>query len=139
MTEALDCWQCGESLAELLYPFRRNDECPACRADVHVCRMCEFYDPTMGDSCREPVADKVNDKERANFCDYYRATPGAYRATEDAAARIELDALFGLESGGEPAGEAQGEESFADKRKAQADEARRKLDSLFGLDDETEP
>ena len=136
MTDALVCWKCGESLAELLYPFRRNDECPACHADVHVCRMCEFYDPSMGDSCREPIADKVTDKERANFCDYYRAKPGAYRASEDAAAREELNALFDLQSPQAPPAPAHDGESLAERRRAEADEARRKLDDLFGLDED---
>ena len=117
MSGTLVCWKCGESLAELLHPFRRSDECPACRADVHVCRMCEFYDPKMGDSCREPVADKVTDKERANFCDYFRARPDAHRASDDAGARGELNALFGIESPQTPVGDEQGGESLADRRK----------------------
>ena len=38
------CWKCGASLADLSLPFGRRDECRACRAELHVCRMCRFYD-----------------------------------------------------------------------------------------------
>jgi hypothetical protein len=41
----LICWKCGASLAELTLPLSRTDFCRACRAEVHVCRMCRFYDP----------------------------------------------------------------------------------------------
>ena len=51
----------------------RRDECPHCGADVHVCRNCRFYDATAYNECREPVAERVIDKERANFCPEFKA------------------------------------------------------------------
>ena len=67
MSHTLKCWKCGASLAELSLPLRRIDECRACRAELHVCRMCEFYDTTVAKSCRETIAEEVKDKQRANF------------------------------------------------------------------------
>ncbi len=110
MTDELLCWKCGASLAELLAPLERLAECPVCAADLHVCRLCEFYDTGVARSCREPVAEDVADKTRANFCDYFRARPGAYSAPDGeaaSAARAELDALFG--DGGASAGAAEAE------------------------------
>jgi hypothetical protein len=98
MSHALRCWKCGVSLAELSLPLRRLDECPACHAELHVCRMCEFYDTRVAKSCRETVAEEVKDKERANFCDYFRPSEQAWRPGERSAAekaREELEALFG--------------------------------------------
>jgi hypothetical protein len=60
--------------------------------------MCEFYDTSKAKHCREPVAEEVKDKAVANFCDYFRPTPAAYRPDELTAAeraRAELEALFG--------------------------------------------
>jgi hypothetical protein len=54
MTNALICWKCGASLAELPLPLGRLAECLACHAELHVCRMCEFYDPRVTNSCDEP-------------------------------------------------------------------------------------
>ncbi len=98
MKHGLRCWKCGHSLEELSLPLRRLEECPACAAELHVCRMCEFYDTGVAKHCREPVADEVKDKIRANFCDYFKPTPQAYRPGDSSAAeraRSELEALFG--------------------------------------------
>jgi hypothetical protein len=34
--------------------------------------MCVFYDPKSYNECRESSADRVQDKEKANFCDYFK-------------------------------------------------------------------
>lgn len=99
MTNELFCFRWGASIAVLPLPLARLAACPACRADVHVCRMCEFYDPRVSKACREPVAEEVKDKEHADFCGYFQARPGAYRppeVTEAQAARARLEALSGL-------------------------------------------
>lgn len=98
MDHGLKCWKCGASLAEYTLPLRRTEECRSCRAELHVCRMCEFYDTSVAKHCREPVADEVKDKQRANFCDYFQPTQSAYRPGDMSAAdraRAELEALFG--------------------------------------------
>lgn len=125
MAGALACWKCGALLAEVPVPFARVAECPACRADLHVCRMCEFFDPGVRRGCKEPVADEVSARERANFCGYFTPVAGAGPGAGDGAARAartELDALFGLPSSSSP-------RSAGDE-----DEARRRLDDLFGGD-----
>jgi hypothetical protein len=38
--------------------------------------MCYFYDPKAYNECREPNADRIVDKEKANFCDYYKIGGG---------------------------------------------------------------
>ncbi len=94
----LVCWHCGASLAALSLPMGRGDQCASCAADLHVCRLCEFFAPNRSKGCREPVVDAVTHKERANFCDYFRPRPGAFDAGKDRqseAARNALDALFG--------------------------------------------
>ncbi len=109
----LRCYRCGAGLARLTLPLSRLDNCPACQVDLHVCRMCRHYAPTAPDGCTEDDAETVNEKARANFCDYFRPDPNAFdgslRAADDQA-RDQLAALFGegpdAESGGKPAGDA---------------------------------
>ncbi len=103
-------------------PLGRLAECLACRADLHVCRLCAFYDPRVSNRCREPVADAVKDKERANFCGYFQAQPGTYNPHADEQATIaqaQLEALFG-----EPAMSKAGQRS-------EAEAAREQLERLF--------
>lgn len=93
MAETLNCWKCGAALPDA--NIARSDECASCRAQLHVCRLCRFYDPKVSQACREPVADPVNDKERANFCGYFEPSAQAYRpAVDSTASRQQLEALF---------------------------------------------
>jgi hypothetical protein len=121
MSSPLVCWKCGASLAELSLPLTRLDECKQCGAELHVCKLCEFYNVTVAKHCRETIAEEVKDKERANFCDYFKPRPDAYSTSkQDAAAKAkaDLDSLFG---GAKPAAES----TAADKAKAE-------LEKLFG-------
>jgi hypothetical protein len=98
MGHGLVCWKCGADLAALSLPLARRDECAHCRAELHVCRMCVEYDVGVAKHCREPTAEEVTDKQSANFCDFFRPRPGAYRPADQAAvdsARAELERLFG--------------------------------------------
>jgi hypothetical protein len=97
MPEPLFCHRCGQSLATLSLPLARRDECPSCRAELHVCRMCTRFAPRLPKGCNEEDAPDVRDKSAANFCDYFRPSPRAFdpsgRAAENAA-KSSLDALF---------------------------------------------
>lgn len=98
MAHDLQCWKCGTSLTALSLPLRRLDECPKCRAEQHVCRMCLQFDPRAYQQCREPTVEEVRDKTRANFCDHFKPKTGAWdgtAATANDKARSELDKLFG--------------------------------------------
>ncbi len=97
MPHSLVCWHCGASLAELSLPLRRLDACKACRAELHVCKMCVEFDTSYAKHCKEPTAEEVRDKERANFCDHFRPREGAYtppRTAEQSQARSALEDLF---------------------------------------------
>ena len=97
MAAALECWRCGAPLIDLGIPLSRTEACRACRAELHVCRMCRFYDLSKAKQCAEPVADPVLDKERANFCGYFEPVAGRFRRGDPAAdeARSALESLFG--------------------------------------------
>jgi hypothetical protein len=60
--------------------------------------MCVEFDPAVADQCREPIADTVNQKDRANFCDHFRPKANAWQGQDGSqaeAARAELEKLFG--------------------------------------------
>ncbi|GMU69576.1 MAG: hypothetical protein KF790_08435 [Steroidobacteraceae bacterium] len=96
MAHSLVCWKCGASLAALSLPLLRLDECPACRAQLHVCKLCVEYDTRVAHHCREPTAEEVRDKEHANFCDHFRPKEGAWSAGSGAEAERARNALEDL-------------------------------------------
>ncbi len=92
------CWKCGAPLAGVPLPLPRLAECPKCRAYLHACRQCQFYDPRLTTKCREERAEEVRDREGANFCDWFKPNPDAHRpvaGNKAAAAKSKLDELFG--------------------------------------------
>lgn len=98
MSNNLACYRCGADLAPLSLPLSRRDQCPACSADLHVCKMCISFDANVPRQCREDGAEDVKEKERPNFCDWFKPSPNAFdpdrKSASDAAAAA-LEALFG--------------------------------------------
>lgn len=92
------CFSCG---AEITLPAGsvpgRRDCCEACGADLHVCRNCKHHDLRAYNECRESQADRVLEKERANFCDMFAFIEGKRAGGGDskrASAKRKLDDLF---------------------------------------------
>ena len=121
MKSELVCWKCGASLKEVPQPLSRLSECLSCHAELYVCRICEFHDPKLRQGCLEERAEHVQEKERANFCDYLRPRPNAHVPRDESktqAARAELDAVFGT--------------AVKSVAADAMDPARAELDKLFG-------
>lgn len=73
----------------------RSEECPECFCDLRCCKMCSFYDTHAYNECREPVAQRIVDKEKANFCDYFKlGSSGADSASTKKNALEAANALF---------------------------------------------
>jgi len=64
------CYKCGHNIETESISFK--DECPECRSDLHVCLNCMFYDEGKANRCREPQTDYVKERDRSNFCEYFR-------------------------------------------------------------------
>ncbi len=68
------CYRCQASLENVI-PERgsigRYTLCPQCHSEVRVCLNCKHFDPTFYNECREPVSERVVDKEKANFCELF--------------------------------------------------------------------
>ncbi|MEM7431839.1 MAG: hypothetical protein AAF351_07855 [Pseudomonadota bacterium] len=97
MGHNLLCYRCGESLAALSLPISRQDECPSCSNYLHVCRMCVNFDRAVPRQCREDGAEDVKEKERVNFCDWYKPSDAAFDQVEKAGADqalLDAEALF---------------------------------------------
>jgi hypothetical protein len=94
----MKCWHCGRAIEVVTSKDRVGfrDDCPGCDRALHVCLNCDLYDPAYNNSCREPMAERVVDKERFNFCEYF--TPGdstkARAPSAKSGAQSKLEDLF---------------------------------------------
>lgn len=90
------CFYCDQPLEYPRGNVGREQMCAHCSSDVHVCLNCRHYDPSAYNECSEPMAERVVDKDRRNFCDYfYLEGRGKAKPNESKAAALKkLDDLF---------------------------------------------
>ena len=92
------CFSCGAQLPERIY---RNTICESCGADAKVCLNCGFLDESAQWQCRETIPEAVREKDRANFCDYFRPATrprgGGSASSSGEQARDAFSKLFGDE------------------------------------------
>jgi len=81
------CWHCAAGLTRLDYG--RESACPGCDKPTHCCRNCRLYAPGRPNECMEPQVERVIDKARSNFCEWFE--PAMDPLAGDAGA--DLDAL----------------------------------------------
>ena len=130
MSDPFYCWKCGDELVDLLLPMSRREQCKTCHADQHVCNMCLYFQPNLNNQCDEERADPPVEKDRANFCDYFKPASNLRASTKQdklSAAKAELESLFGNPSSS--AAEVD-ETIIAPKTKKQ--QALDELNKLFG-------
>jgi hypothetical protein len=95
------CHHCGRELL-LAGKIGRVDGCPYCHSDLKCCLNCRLHDPGANNQCREPQAEWVTDKDKANFCEFFEfrevsplTQPGLAGAQSEARrGRDAFDALF---------------------------------------------
>ena len=73
-----------------------RDTCESCGVDLHVCLNCSRHDRSAYNECREPAAERIGDRERANRCDWFSPVEaaGGETASQPTKNLGALDALF---------------------------------------------
>lgn len=68
------CFNCSAEIEAS--NFGRRDVCDKCHADTRVCKNCTHYDVKMNNHCRENQAPRIVEKEKSNFCDWFKPNDG---------------------------------------------------------------
>jgi len=76
--QKVKCAACGTAVAA---NFSANAECPKCKASLHTCRMCSFFDPGARFECRKPITARVVNKQAGNDCELFAARTVVERET----------------------------------------------------------
>ncbi len=129
MSEQFRCWHCDKALEALILPMSRREVCATCGADQHVCKMCVFFNDSGRGDCKEERAEWVSDRERANFCDYFKPSEsGANTGSNAKSANEQALADFAELFGDTPKPSAKAE----DKEKSATEIAEQQLRDLLG-------
>ena len=128
MNKRIECWRCGTAVKSSQLPLTRLEQCLHCHADLYVCRLCRSWNPRYTSKCSHDHAEPPLERERANFCQFFRPAAAASqnaRPTAGDAALTDLEALFGDSQ----------EQTGAEKDSGsmtETERARQALDALFG-------
>jgi len=82
------CARCGRTLEIIGNQVGRRDTCPGCGGDLHSCRNCRHFDLGAAKQCKEPYADVPDDKDDANFCEFFQIGEGGFSAQESHSAML---------------------------------------------------
>ena len=70
------CGSCGLSVPIVGNQVGRGDTCPSCGVELRACRHCRHHDETVAKECKEPFAEVPQDKDGANFCEFFQIGDG---------------------------------------------------------------
>jgi hypothetical protein len=90
------CHSCLKDL-EIKTPVGRREICPFCGSDLHCCLNCVHYNIGAYNDCREPQAERVIEKNRSNFCDFFVFRDGAIdgnRKNPGESVKAKMESLF---------------------------------------------
>ena len=76
--ETLKCAACG---AKAPPNIRLDSSCSNCKADLHTCRQCTFFDPGARFECRKSIPARIVNKNANNTCDLFAARVVVERET----------------------------------------------------------
>lgn len=93
--EAYRCSMCGASISALI---ELDSQCPKCKADLHTCKQCAWFDTSARFECVQPISERIPKKSVRNQCPRLTPKKAIERDTSSAkkitSARDAFDALF---------------------------------------------
>lgn len=93
----IKCNNCGH-IEDFEHSIGVRSECSKCKNDLHCCKNCCFYNESSYNECRESQADRVLDKQKSNYCDFFK--PATFDDSNISPSKLKqdtykaLDALF---------------------------------------------
>jgi hypothetical protein len=80
--EKVKCAACG---AQAPPNITVASSCPNCKADLHTCRQCTYFDPSARLECRKPITARIVNKNANNTCELFAARTVVERETSSGA------------------------------------------------------
>ena len=90
----ITCYSCSKETDFPEGKLGRLDSCDHCNAYLHCCMMCSFYDKSSYNECKEPMADRITEKEKSNYCDYFKVNTGVSANNEKDDLLAKANSLF---------------------------------------------
>jgi hypothetical protein len=79
--EVFRCALCGSTVS---FEIELESQCPKCKADLHSCKQCAFFDTGVRFECTQPIPERVPRKNIRNQCTFFEAKKSVERETSSA-------------------------------------------------------
>ena len=91
--EAVKCSSCGAKAARSI---GLESSCETCKADLHTCRQCTYFDPSARFECSKPITVKIVNKNKRNTCELFVPRTIVERETSSGAPKDARQAFANL-------------------------------------------
>ncbi len=91
--EKVKCAACGATVAKMI---GAESSCEKCKAELHTCRQCNFFDPGARFECSKPVPARIVNKNARNTCDLFAPRTVVERETSSGAPKDARQAFANL-------------------------------------------
>ena len=75
--EVVKCAACGAKAPTI----DADSSCAKCKADLHTCRQCTYFDPGARFECRRTITARIVNKNARNVCDLFATRTVVERET----------------------------------------------------------
>jgi len=66
--EKVKCSSCGATAETTI---RLDSTCSKCKAELHTCRQCTYFDPGARFECSKPITARIVNKNARNTCELF--------------------------------------------------------------------
>jgi hypothetical protein len=76
--EVTKCAACGAKAPSMILV---DTACEKCKADLHTCKQCNYFDPSARFECRKSIPARIMDKHARNNCELFATRTVVERET----------------------------------------------------------
>ena len=69
-SETVNCVSCGAKAPSII---GFENTCSKCRAELHTCRQCSYFDPSARFECSKTIPKRIVNKNARNQCELFAA------------------------------------------------------------------
>jgi len=73
LVEAVTASRCYNCATTLPSGFDFSSPCPKCKAALHCCKQCSYFEPSTRFQCTKPIPVRIPVKDAQNDCTFFRA------------------------------------------------------------------
>lgn len=91
--ESVKCSSCG---AKVVAGISAESSCTKCKAELHTCRQCNYFDPSARFECSKSITARIVNKNARNACELFAARTVIERETSSGAPKDARQAFANL-------------------------------------------